>query len=276
MYHNYYGVRVQGLVGYRTHVVNNTIHNSTYSGIWIDGDADCNVYIANNIVTGGPYGMREYDADFNIWTHGGLYNNCLYNNGSDYYIDADFGARPGEVTSDPLFAEAGAPTDVSGYYFCLQTDLSPCQDSGTWTDVSDDFGGGPRPRNWIHDMGAWEVQTGEEAHYHWRFVDGTGFSAATADDSFNGHFPTWVSSSNGPWKTIDYASSQVSADDTAWVRATTYPEQVDSFAASGSDGHRISFYGDTDGTIWADSSGRVVIDGGAHEAARGPRVGCFE
>ena len=74
------------------------------------------------------------------------------------------------------------------------------------------------------------------------------------DNNWSG-LTTNFTTATGPFATIDYADSVISPNDTVWVRFTTYPETLTVTNAS------TTWLGDTDGTVWADSTDYPVIDG---------------
>jgi hypothetical protein len=82
---------------------------------------------------------------------------------------------------------------------------------------------------------------------------------SNGDNNWDGQ-TTNFTTATGPFATIDYASAQLTAGDTCWIRFTTYPETVDGFANSGTSENRIYLYGDTNGTNWADSTDYPIID----------------
>ena len=84
---------------------------------------------------------------------------------------------------------------------------------------------------------------------------------SNGDNNWDGQ-TTNFTTATGPYATMDYASAQLTAGDTCWVRFTTYLELVDGMANIGTAENWITLQGDYTGAIWADSTDRPIVDGG--------------
>lgn len=119
-------------------IINNTITNYTWDGIYSDGSRD---YIKNNIVkgTGSSYGIELCCDDSNFTIN---YND-VFGNRENYLGVPDPTDSNGNISADPKFKSS------SDYH--LQVG-SPCIDAG---DPLDDYSQEPQPNGGRIDMGAY-------------------------------------------------------------------------------------------------------------------------
>jgi chitodextrinase len=83
----------------------------------------------------------------------------------------------------------------------------------------------------------------------------TYYVATNGNDSYNGLYPAYTSSSNGPFRTINRAANTVKAGDTVQIRAGTYQE-ASRWSTNGNEANPI--------TITNYEGETVIIDGSVH------------
>jgi parallel beta-helix repeat protein len=133
-------------------VVNNTVFNNVYGGIYVNGAS--NMLVTNNIVVHNTdWGIIEYGTQ---GTGNRYLNNLVYANGSGNIVLWSTSTQSGTVIADPQFVSyTGA---VDGDYSLKST--SPARDHGTSSGAPGyDYTGGPRPINSIWDIGGYEYGT---------------------------------------------------------------------------------------------------------------------
>jgi hypothetical protein len=144
--------------GNNSTIVNNDVANAREEGIIVGagtGHSADYVHVANNIVRGGLWGIREYvSSGGKVGPHNTYTNNDVFGSNTPYYFVS--GATPQNSFSvDPQFVSW--VSDGSGDYHLQAT--SPMIDAGTSIGApTTDFGGNPRPQGKRYDIGAYQYK----------------------------------------------------------------------------------------------------------------------
>ena len=73
------------------------------------------------------------------------------------------------------------------------------------------------------------------------FLPATTYYVSTAgNNGWDSLAPAYVSGTNGPWLTLTYANSHVTAGDTVQIRGGTYQDEIVTWTTNGTSGNRIT------------------------------------